>query len=226
MLLYLNHASNFGIFTLMEMVNIWTTRLFIFISLMAFIRKCKKGSFIKLGLNMETILYEATLPVAYIFVIVFFFVFYMFLISFPKGIIKFSKRYNLKYNYTEKQTRKFVIVGLIELSIFFILFLYGAVAMYINVVSAYKNGEYVVTEGYVEDFIPIGTDGNNRESFSINGIEFEYSNNSVQAGYCKVAKKGGVIYENGQHLKIGYVQYGSVGNVIVYVEDLSGIDKE
>lgn len=175
---------------------------------------------------METILYEATFPVGYILVVVFFFVFYMFLISFPKGIIKFSKRYNLKYNYTEKQTRKFVIVGLIELSIFFILFLYGAVAMYINVVSAYKNGEYVVTEGYVEDFIPIGTDGNNRESFSINGIEFEYSNNSVQAGYCKVAKKGGVIYENGQHLKIGYVQYGSVGNVIVYVEDLSGIDKE
>ena len=36
--------------------------------------------------------------------------------------------------------------------------------MYINVVSAYKNGEYVVTEGYVEEFIPIGTDGNNREN--------------------------------------------------------------
>ena len=176
------------------------------------------------GNNMGTILYEATISGNFIIVGVLFLVFFLFVITFPQNIIKFSEKHNLKYNETEKQARKSILIVLLLICLGFIVFIYSSIDMYINVVGEYKKGEYEVTEGYVEDFIPIGTDGNNRESFSINGIKFKYSDSTVQSGYCKVAKNGGVVYENGQHLKIGYVQYGSYGNVIVYIEDLSGIE--
>ena len=173
---------------------------------------------------MGTILYEATISSNCIILVIFFIVSYWFVISFPKNIRSFTEKHSIEYNKSDEETQKMVKKMLFGISFFWVLVICSAVDMYIDVVGAYKKGEYEVTEGYVEEFIPIGKDGNNRESFSINGIEFNYSNISIQYGYCKVAKNGGVIYENGQHLKIGYVQCGADGNVIVYIEDLSGIE--
>ena len=48
-------------------------------------------------------------------------------------------------------------------------------------------------------------DGHDMESFTINGVEFEFSDFELQSGYHTAASHGGVIKENGQYLEIRYV---------------------
>ena len=88
------------------------------------------------------------------------------------------------------------------------------------VVGAYRRGEYRTVEGYVEQFHPEPRTGHDSEHFFIDGVWFQYSNYSLQAGYHNAASLGGVITGDGQHLKIGYTEYGNYGNVIVYIEEL------
>ena len=95
----------------------------------------------------------------------------------------------------------------------------GQSHMYINTVGAYKNGDYLIVEGYVENFTPMSNGGSKRESFDINGVYFEYSDADVIQGYNTPRFHGGVIQGSGQYLKIGYVYYNSsYGNIIVKIE--------
>ena len=91
--------------------------------------------------------------------------------------------------------------------------------MYKNVVGAYKNGEYIIVEGYVQDFVPMPYEGHSEESFEIEGVSFSYSDYYIQSGYNNSKSHGGVIEGNGQHLKIGYV-VDNGENIIVYIEQL------
>lgn len=90
---------------------------------------------------------------------------------------------------------------------------------YENTVIAYKNGNYEIVEGYVENFVPMPYEGHSYESFEINGVKFSYSDYSITFGYNNAKSHGGVIDGNGQHLKLGYVNYNDE-NVIVYIEQL------
>lgn len=125
------------------------------------------------------------------------------------------------YHYNEKFVKYFCIGGLVCCAIFSIIVLLFQIDMYNKIVRAYKQGNYQIVEGYVENFDPMPYGGHKEESFHINGISFSYSDFSVQPGYNNAKSHGGVITGNGQHLKIGYVYYNSTkGNVIVYIEKL------
>lgn len=87
-------------------------------------------------------------------------------------------------------------------------------------VGAYRRGEYRTVEGYVEDFHPMPETGHDRESFTVGGVEFAYSDYQSQFGYHNARSLGGVITGDGQHLRIGYTQVYGLGNVIVYIEEL------
>lgn len=92
---------------------------------------------------------------------------------------------------------------------------------YKNIVLAYRNGNYQTVEGYVENYTPMPYGGHSEESFTINGVEFAYSDFIITQGYHNAASHGGVITHNGQHLKLGYVEPdASNGNIIVYIEEL------
>ena len=94
--------------------------------------------------------------------------------------------------------------------------------MYNETVGAYNRGEYQTVEGYVENFDPMPYEGHTDESFEINGIKFSYSDYNIHPGYNNTKSHGGVIKENGQHLKIGYVYLNDTyGNIIVYIEQIS-----
>ena len=93
----------------------------------------------------------------------------------------------------------------------------GQAHMYKSTVGAYKEGNYEIVEGYVEDFVP-GAD-KREESFEIDGVCFSYSDYVLIQGYNATARHNGVIRGNGQHLRIGYVCYDE-SNVIVYIEEL------
>lgn len=93
--------------------------------------------------------------------------------------------------------------------------------MYSETVGAYRSGEYMTVEGYVENFDPMPHSGHKNETFEINGVKFSYSDYNIRPGYNNARSHGGVIRGDGQHLKIGYVYINeSYGNIIVYIEEL------
>lgn len=103
-----------------------------------------------------------------------------------------------------------------------ILVITSQIDMYKNIIVPYEKGEYSTVAGYVEDFIPMPAEGHRHETFQINGIEFDYSDNTALQGYNNTRVYGGVISGNGQHLKIRYIYYEPWDcNVIVYIEELS-----
>lgn len=93
--------------------------------------------------------------------------------------------------------------------------------MYRKTAIAYRNGDYQIVEGYVENFDPMLRGGHKYETFEINGVKFGYSDYTVMIGYHNTKSHGGVITHNGQYLKIGYVCYGNE-NIIVYIEEFLG----
>ena len=107
-----------------------------------------------------------------------------------------------------------VIVSLYA-NIFFIL---GVFNNYNQIVKSYKNNDFIVLEGEISDFIP-GYKHGDIESFSINGIYFEYLPATANFGYRKYASKGGCIKGNGQYVRIGYVysDYENT-NIIVLIQ--------
>ncbi len=90
--------------------------------------------------------------------------------------------------------------------------------MYRHTVIAYQNDDYQIVEGYVENFDPMPYGGHKYESFEIDGVKFEYTDYRIMIGYHNAKSHGGVIRDNGQYLKIGYIHYGNE-NIIVYIEE-------
>ena len=82
------------------------------------------------------------------------------------------------------------------------------------------NNQTVVIEGIVEEYHPMPLSGHDSEHFKINGIYFEYTNFEVVNGYNTPACYGGVIKENGQHLKIKYIEDDVGNNIILYIEEV------
>ena len=77
-----------------------------------------------------------------------------------------------------------------------------------------------VVEGYVENYNPLPADGKGAENFEINGVYFAYSNADGRNGYTAIAKYGGVITMNGQHLRIKYVTNEEGENIILYISEI------
>lgn len=113
----------------------------------------------------------------------------------------------------------FSIIGTVVILIVTAIVLPDQIKMYNHTVGAFKRGDYNAVEGFVENFHPMPKEGHDSESFSINGIPFEYGY-TISFGYHKVKSDGGVITGNGQHLRIGYTCYNWLGNVIVYIEEI------
>lgn len=124
-------------------------------------------------------------------------------------------------------TSFFKIAGFIVAPIGIGIFLLSTIGMSMEH-KEYKeklaNDDVFVVEGYVEKFHPMPYEGHDTEHFEINGVHFEYSDYSITNGYHKSAPHGGVITQNGQHLKIKYVIdefEESNENVILYIAEIT-----
>lgn len=138
---------------------------------------------------------------------------------FPK-IMEIFQNYS-RGDYDPEFTKKFCRVAFVVVAVFSVIIGITKINMYSRTVAAYKKGEYMVVEGYVENFVPMPYEGKSDESFEINGVKFSYSDYVVQYGYNNSKSHGGVITGDGQHLKIGYVYYNNkYGNIIVYIEEI------
>ena len=167
---------------------------------------------------MNNILYEATskfdfsiLAIPAIMII--------FMLIFPLIIKKSYEGRNVKLNI--KFVKLFCLAGILFVAFWSTVVLIAQLNMYNKTVGAYSRGEYQIVEGYVENFDPMPYEGHANETFEINGVKFSYSDYDIHPGYNNTKSHGGVIKENGQHLKIGYVYLNETyGNIIVYIEHL------
>lgn len=154
-------------------------------------------------------------------------IYFSFVYLFPLAfIILFG--YLLKLNIIDKKVfgdssniisqRYFLIIGAIIVLAINALIIIGYFNSRNTLYKAYKNGDYLVIEGEVEDFHPISVYGHNVEYFYVNDVYFEYSN-EVGYGYNKPMIYGGFIKENGQLVRIAYISDSTNNhNIIVKIE--------
>ncbi|UWX56354.1 hypothetical protein NYZ99_09200 [Maribacter litopenaei] len=84
---------------------------------------------------------------------------------------------------------------------------------------SYRNNEYEVVEGKIENFDPMPYSGHKQESFTVSGIAFDYSDYyGNYYGFHNTASHGGAITKNGQEVRIGYITENYGQNVILKVE--------
>jgi len=102
----------------------------------------------------------------------------------------------------------------------FLLFFTVHIAEYNEYKTMLESDSVSVVEGYVENYNPLPADGKGTENFEINGVYFAYSNADGRNGYTAIAKYGGVITMNGQHLRIKYVTNEEGENIILYISEI------
>lgn len=78
--------------------------------------------------------------------------------------------------------------------------------------SDYEEGNFQVVEGVVENFHPMPEAGHEMESFSVNGVRFEYSDYVVTPGFNNTVSHGGPI-SAGLPVRVTYI-----GETIVKLE--------
>ena len=108
--------------------------------------------------------------------------------------------------------RKLPNKGLLSVVIFFLIFtvptLYFTWHKYVTLRSDYLNGKDSYTEGIVQDFVSLPK----QESFSVNGNQFSYCDDSPTVAFNNMATRGGPMRE-GLKVKIWFV-----GNAILRLD--------
>jgi predicted membrane protein len=111
-----------------------------------------------------------------------------------------------------------ILFGLFAL-VFSLMTIPSSLIDYRKTMKAYEEGNYKTEIGKIENFEPMPFGGHQQEKFTLNGIEFDYSDFSLSHyGFHNSASHGGPIKENGQEVKIGYITSENGKNIIWKIE--------
>ena len=78
---------------------------------------------------------------------------------------------------------------------------------YKDIAKRYQEGDYLIVEGYVENYHAEPRKGHSPEMFEVAGIKFQTSDYIYKLGYNRTNNSHGVITgENNQYLKIYYIE--------------------
>jgi hypothetical protein len=132
--------------------------------------------------------------------------------------------------YVKRALKNYSLLRQIMLFIGYFISVFAAIVLIISLVKApqmlsrernFKNliesKKYLTTEGEIKDFSPISENGHNKESFSVNGIRFEYSDNVVIKGFHQTSRNNGPLTRNGQKVRIAYIIADNI-NLIQKIE--------
>jgi hypothetical protein len=141
-------------------------------------------------------------------------------IAFGFGIVYIVKKYFKRFTLQ----RQFILffgwcIGLIA-SIIFIVFIIKIPSIVRDekeLKDMIKNETYLKVEGEVENFMAPRKSPNHFESFSVNGVDFRYSEYVIINGFHKTSNNGGPIKRNGQIVRIGYMKTSNE-NIILKLE--------
>lgn len=100
-----------------------------------------------------------------------------------------------------------MVVALVYAMFLFMVFVTspfpGVRDMYARAKQSYMHGQYSVVEGIVTDFHPMPYSGHQMETFSVNGVQFSYSDYVIVPCFNNTASHGGPIRQ-GLHVRIAY----------------------
>ena len=126
-------------------------------------------------------------------------------------IWKFSHKSSHK-----KYTKYFGIASTAFAGLWTLVVAVGTYSDYSSLQQIYRQGQSRLVEGKVENFHPMPYTGHDLESFTVNGVKFEYSDYVVTPGFNNTSSHGGPIRENLQ-VRIHYLN-----NAILKLEVLRG----
>ncbi len=118
----------------------------------------------------------------------------------------------IRKNVRDADKRRFIsiiVAGLCVIQVFLVI---ATAVEYQNVYLPYKNKDFQTIEGKISAY---ETDSA-VEKFEIRGVKFEYSDRNMMLGYNQIKENGGVIYGNGEKVRIDYIKYNG-RNVIVSI---------
>jgi hypothetical protein len=103
------------------------------------------------------------------------------------------------------KTRRVLVGVLYVISIFTTVLLSraGISDMYGRARETYARGDYSIAEGEVTEFHPMPYSGHQRETFSVNGVQFSYSDYVINPCFNNTASHGGPI-RAGERVRIAY----------------------
>ena len=117
--------------------------------------------------------------------------------------------FNIKYNKSTSSKKKFTIVfGFIFSGIGLVISLLtipSSIASQQRTKEIFENKEYKTVEGEIENFNPMPYGGHAVESFTVNGVYFEYSDYILWDAFNNTASHGGPIKNNGQLVRLSYI---------------------
>lgn len=117
--------------------------------------------------------------------------------------------FNIKYNKSTSSKKQFTIVFGFVFSGFALLFMLATLPSELltrkETKKIFEKKEYKVVEGQIENFNPMPHSGHAMESFTVNGVYFEYSDFVVHYGFNNTASHGGPIKRNGQQVRLSYI---------------------
>lgn len=113
--------------------------------------------------------------------------------------------------------RVFSLIGLIVSVSVFSLILVQNITDYNFITKNICEGNYEIVEGEIENFIPMKKEGHSQESFDVDGVTFIYNRSNPKHGYHFPNVDGGYITNNGQYVRITYINYNGY-NIIIRLE--------
>lgn len=126
--------------------------------------------------------------------------------------------FNIKYNKSTSPKKRFTIVfgfifggfGLVML----LLTVPGSLADQHQTKRIFENKEYKVVQGRIQNFHPMPYSGHDVESFSVNGVYFEYSDYMLVYGFNNTVSHGGPLKGNGQQVRLSYITVGEENRIL------------
>ena len=126
--------------------------------------------------------------------------------------------FNIKYNKSTSPKKRFTIVfGFIFSGFAFIMLLLTVPSSLANqrkTKRIFENKEYKVVEGKIEGFHPMPYSGHDVESFTVNGVYFEYSDYMRVYAFNNTSSHGGPLKRNGQQVRLSYITVGEENRIL------------
>jgi hypothetical protein len=111
-----------------------------------------------------------------------------------------------------KRDKRYLAIGGLIIIIFLCAIGYAvAIPQYFACRRAYREGNFSIVEGRVENFRPMPFDGHQEESFTVGTSRFSYSDFEDTPGFNRTASHGGPIRQ-GLLVRISYSDECSGGN--------------
>lgn len=126
--------------------------------------------------------------------------------------------FNIKYNKSTSSKKQFTIVFGFIFSAFGLLIslmtIPSSISSQQKTKEIFENKEYKTVEGKIENFNPMPYEGHAVESFTVNGVYFEYSDYILWDAFNNTASHGGPITNNGQLVRLSYITVNDENRIL------------